>query len=157
VSNPWEAAGDLRGEAAQNKVKTCPWFVSVHACDRTLFYAARRVVGYDTGPIWKKVRCPVLVIYGDKDASSGLPEPLVAIVRGGLENAYNPDVTVRVFAGADHSLCVTKGGGPKEQARRARNRKDQGDPDFVPDRNSLTDLWTGVADGCFNVRNIRAV
>lgn len=130
-------------EAAQNRVRMRPWFVSVQACDRTLFYSARRVVAYDTGPIWKKVRCPVLVIYGDKDASSGPPEPLVAIIRGGLENANNPDVTVRVFAGADHSLCVTKSGGPKEQAQRAADRKDQSDPDFIPGYLDSMTAWLG--------------
>jgi pimeloyl-ACP methyl ester carboxylesterase len=108
-----------------------------------LFYAAWRAVECDTGPIWKKVRCPVLVIYGDKDVSSGPPEPLVAIIRGGLENANNPDVTVRVFAGADHSLCVTKSGSPKEQTQRAKDRKHQSDPDFVPGYlDSMTD-WLG--------------
>jgi pimeloyl-ACP methyl ester carboxylesterase len=127
-------------EAAQNQVKMRPWFASVRACDRTLFYASRPVVAFDSGPIWQKVHCPVLVIYGDQDVSSGPPEPLVAIIRGGLEKANNPDVTVRVFAGADHSLCVTKRGGPKEQAKRREDRKDQSDPDFVPGYlDSMTD------------------
>jgi pimeloyl-ACP methyl ester carboxylesterase len=119
-------------EAAQSKVKTRPWFGAIHWCDRTLFHSARRNVEYDTGPSWEKVGCPVLVIYGDKDTSSGPPEPLVALIRGGLDRAKNENVTVRVFAGADHGLCVTKTGGPKEQAERDRTRKEPSSPDFVP-------------------------
>jgi pimeloyl-ACP methyl ester carboxylesterase len=130
-------------EAAQNQVKLRPWFGAVHACGRTLFYAARRVVAYDTGPSWQKVHCPVLVLYGDKDVSSGPPEPLLAIIRSGLESAHNPDVTVHVFAGADHSLCVTKSGGPKEQSQHALERKDPSEPDFVPGYLDLMTDWLG--------------
>ena len=130
-------------ESAQAKVKLRPWFASVHWCDRALFLAARRNVEYETGPSWEKVRCPVLVIYGNKDTSSGLPEPLVALIRGGLEKAQNAGVTVRVFPGADHSLCYAQTGGQKGQARRVEAQKDQSDPDFVPGYlDAMTD-WLG--------------
>ena len=119
-------------EKAQAKVKARPWFGAVHWCDRTLFHSARRNVGYDTGPSWEKVHCPVLVIYGDKDTSSGPPAPLVATIRRGLAKAGNNEVTVKVFTGADHSLCRTETGGPKEAAERARARKGAEAPDFVP-------------------------
>jgi pimeloyl-ACP methyl ester carboxylesterase len=109
-----------------------PWFVAVHRCDRTLFYSARRNVGQDTAPYWEKVRRPVLVIYGDKDVSSGPPESLIAVIRRGLAKAGNADVTVRIFADADHSLCRTKTGGPKEARERARSRPKGAGPDFVP-------------------------
>jgi pimeloyl-ACP methyl ester carboxylesterase len=123
-------------EQAQVRVKMRPWFGSVQWCDRTLFYSARRNVDYDTGPSWEKVRCPVLAIYGDKDTSSGPPEPLVAIIRTGLQKAKNADVTVRIFPGADHSLCNSQTGAPK--------RKDQDGPDFVPGYlDAMTD-WLAV-------------
>lgn len=64
-------------EEAQNAVKTLPWFRSVRYCVRTLFEAARRNVGRDTTPWWLEVRCPVLVIHGDRDTSTGPPEPMV--------------------------------------------------------------------------------
>src|SRR5262249_34344937 len=89
-------------QRAQEEVKARPWFKAVHCCDRTLCDAARRVVEYDTGPSWEKVRCPVLVIYGDKDTSSGPPDGLVATIRRGLARGGNDDVTARIFAGADH-------------------------------------------------------
>jgi uncharacterized protein len=91
---------------AHESVKTLPWFLrSVHLCDEVLFESARRNVRQDTTSWWTRVRCPVLVLYGDRDTSNGPPEPTVAIIRSGLEAAGNRDVTVRIFRDADHSLC----------------------------------------------------
>jgi pimeloyl-ACP methyl ester carboxylesterase len=92
-------------EEAQNAVKTLPWFLhSVHFCDRVRFESARRNVGLDTTPWWSGVRCPVLIIYGDRDTSTGPPDPVIAVIRRGLEAARNNDVIVRIFQDADHSI-----------------------------------------------------
>jgi pimeloyl-ACP methyl ester carboxylesterase len=125
-------------EKAQEQVKTRAWFVSVHWCDRTLFYSARRTVGYDTGPSWEKVRCPVLVIYGDKDSSSGPPDPLVKIIRQGLMKGGNDDVAVRIFTDADHSLCRVDHGGRKIAAGCAKGGEA---PDFVPGYLDVMTSW----------------
>jgi pimeloyl-ACP methyl ester carboxylesterase len=103
-------------EKAHAEVEALPWFSYVRRCDRALFYAARRMVNHDSGPSWEKVRCPVLVIYGDRDRSSGPPGELVAVIRRGLAKAGNDDVTVRIFPGADHSLCLARTGGKKDPA-----------------------------------------
>ncbi len=92
----------------QNAVSTKAWFKSLYYCDRALFEAARNYVDFDNGPCWEKVRCPVLVIFGDKDTSSGPVEPLIAIIRRGLSRAGNSDVAVKIFQGADHSICKGK-------------------------------------------------
>jgi len=126
-------------QRAQEKVKAQPWFKAVHCCDRTLCDAARRVVEYDTGPSWEKVRCPVLVIYGDKDTSSGPPDGLVATIRRGLARGGNDDVTARIFAGADHSLCRSEPGGRKEALPRAP--KGDAAPDFVPGYPDVMTAW----------------
>jgi pimeloyl-ACP methyl ester carboxylesterase len=105
----------------QEAAEAMPWFVHVHRCDRALFHSARRLVEGDSGPWWENVRCPVLVIYGDRDTLSGPPEPLIALIRRGLARAGNTDVTVRVFPGADHSLRRARTTGSKGESR----------PDFV--------------------------
>jgi pimeloyl-ACP methyl ester carboxylesterase len=112
-------------DKAQEAVKGAAWFGAVQRCDRTLFHAARRCVEFDTGPCWERVRCPVLVIYGDHDTSSGPPQKLVAIIRRGLKKAGNQDVTVRIFRDADHSLSRTESGG------QSRSRKKSASPQFV--------------------------
>jgi uncharacterized protein len=128
-------------DQVQEAVKMLSWFDYVHRCDRALFYSARRIIDYNSGPSWEKVRCPVLVIYGDKDTSTGPPEELVAIIRRGLAKARNQDVTVKLFHNADHSLCKTETGGRKEGSRRAEMRKREDGPDFVPGYLDTMTTW----------------
>jgi pimeloyl-ACP methyl ester carboxylesterase len=115
----------------QQVVKTEAWFEYVHLCDEPLFYSARRNVNDNSEPWWERVHCPVLVVFGDKDTSSGPPEPLVAIIRRGLAKAGNNDLTVKIFQGADHSLYKTQTGGRKEARQRIKNKTAEAVPDFV--------------------------
>jgi pimeloyl-ACP methyl ester carboxylesterase len=101
------------------------WFAHVHRCDRTLFESVRHMVEYDSAPSWERVRCPVLVIYGDADTSSGPPGPLIDIIRRGLEKGGNRAVEVIIFPRANHSLCL-----PKADTPRVANLRTG--PDFVP-------------------------
>ncbi|HEV3263336.1 MAG TPA: alpha/beta fold hydrolase [Gemmataceae bacterium] len=125
----------------QDAVRGFAWFRAIHRCDRALFCSARRMVSYDSGPSWEKVRCPVLVIFGDKDTSSGPPDVLVAVIRKGLVKSGNRDVTVRIFPGADHSLCRTETGGPKETVQRRRTATKADGPDFVPGYLDTMTAW----------------
>ncbi len=118
-------------ERKQQAARSEAWFEYVHFCDKALFHAARRYVEYDTGPSWESVYCPVLVIFGNKDTSSGSPEPLLEIVRRGLTKAGNRELVVKVFRDADHSLCTTKTGGRMEGRERAKAREAGAGPDFV--------------------------
>jgi putative heme-binding domain-containing protein len=119
-------------EKAQRAVETQSWFQSIHFCDRVRFESARRVVGNDSTDWWSRIRCPVLVLYGERDVSTGPPEPLIAIIRRGLAAAGNEDVTVRIFPDADHSLCrIGKPSRTPLGARAKEPPKDAG-PDFVP-------------------------
>jgi len=118
-------------DRAQETVMNRSWFVAVHRCDRVRFESARRVVGHDSGPSWEGVRCPVLVIYGDKDTSSGPPDGLVTVIRRGLAKAGNRDVTVKIFRDADHSLRRPREGG----------RKGEDDPEFVPGYLDTMTAW----------------
>jgi pimeloyl-ACP methyl ester carboxylesterase len=115
----------------QQAVKSEPWFNYVHYCDKAHFYASRSIVNCDLGPSWEAVHCPVLVIFGDRDTSSGPPEPLLEIIRRGLARAGNADLVVKIFHEADHSLCVSKTGGPKEARDRSQDRPRDAGPDFV--------------------------
>jgi pimeloyl-ACP methyl ester carboxylesterase len=118
------------------------WFDKyVHACDEALFYSARRIVELDTEPWWAGVHCPVLAIYGDKDTSTGPPEPLVTIIQRGLAKASNRNLTVKIFYGADHSLCKAKTGGHKEVREGEPNRPRAAGPDFVDGYLDLMTAW----------------
>jgi pimeloyl-ACP methyl ester carboxylesterase len=58
--------------------------------------------GYDPAATFRRVRCPVLIIYGEKDN----PSQSIARIEQALREARNRDYTVRVFPGADHDLDV---------------------------------------------------
>jgi pimeloyl-ACP methyl ester carboxylesterase len=130
-------------ERAQARVKDRAWFASVRWCDRALFESARRLVEYDTEASWGKVRCPVLVVYGGKDTSSGPPGPLVAVIRRGLGKAGNGDVTVRVFPDAGHALCRAAAGKRPRRAGRAGAGGSAAEPDFVAGYLDLMTDWLG--------------
>jgi pimeloyl-ACP methyl ester carboxylesterase len=125
----------------QQAVKTERWFEYLHLCDEALFYSARRNVHDDSEPWWQGVHCPVLVVFGDKDTSSGPPAPLVAIIRRGLAKAGNKDLTVKIFQGADHSLCKTETGGRKEARQRTQNKTAEAAPAFVDGYLETLTVW----------------
>jgi pimeloyl-ACP methyl ester carboxylesterase len=124
----------------QKAVRNRPWFGHVHYCTRERFQSGVLMVGHDPGPSWEKVRCPVLAVFGDKDASCPV-ERSVAVVRRGLAKAGNRDVTVKVFPLADHPITVSRTGGPKEARERARARPAGADPEFAPGYLELMSGW----------------
>jgi uncharacterized protein len=66
----------------------------------------------DHNPVtsWERVIVPVLAIYGSRDMS--IPTELSANrIKEALDRAGNPDVTIKVFVGADHEIKVS--GDPK--------------------------------------------
>jgi uncharacterized protein len=65
--------------------------------------------GYDPALTFRRVKCPVLIIYGEKDN----PTQGIARIEQALKEAGNRDYTIRVFPGADHSLEVAQPGGGK--------------------------------------------
>jgi hypothetical protein len=136
--SPRGGEGRVRGgafeelEEAQQRVRGRPWFEYVHYCDRKHFESGTRMVGFDPGPCWEQVCCPVLAIYGEKDTGCSAQEQ-VAVIRRGLQKAGNRDVTLTVFPRAGHLITVTRTGGRKEAARRrAVAGQDAAEPDFAP-------------------------
>ena len=137
----------IRGEGefeqwvkAHAAVEKRPWFEYAGRCDRKLFYSARKMVEFDPGPAWEKVRCPVLAIYGERDTS--LPAKMsLPIIRNGLHRAGNNDVTIKLFPKADHGLNITQTGGPKEAKQRSKASKTGAPPDFTPGYLDLMTNW----------------
>jgi uncharacterized protein len=127
-------------EQTHARVERHPWFKYAGRCDRALFYSARRMVEFDPGPTWEKVRCPVLAIYGEKDTSLP-PEKSLPIIIRGLELARNRDVTIKVFPRADHGLRTSATGGPKEARERSKARQPGDEPDFAPGYLDLMSGW----------------
>ncbi len=118
-------------DRAQRAVRGRPWFGSVHYCDRERFRSGVLTVGFDPGPYWEAVRCPVLAVYGEDDTSSPVARS-VAVLRRGLERGGNKDVTVKVFPRAGHALTVSRAGGRNEAGAA---------PEFAPGYLELMSGW----------------
>jgi dienelactone hydrolase len=118
-------------DRAQKAVRDRPWFGYVHYCDRKRFDSGTGMVGYDPGPSWERVRCPVLAVFGDKDTSCPV-KASVAVLRRGLARAGNRDVTVKVFPRAAHGITASETGGRREADARSRARGAGAAPEFAP-------------------------
>jgi pimeloyl-ACP methyl ester carboxylesterase len=66
-----------------------------------------RFLFLDPVPIWEKVAVPVLAMWGGNDIN--LPvERSKDIISTALKTAGNRDVTLKIFANADHTLVLTR-------------------------------------------------
>jgi pimeloyl-ACP methyl ester carboxylesterase len=67
-----------------------------------------RILEYRALEWWAQVRGPVLLIYGENDAR--VPARVSAErIASTLRGAGNPDVTVRILPGADHTFRLATG------------------------------------------------
>ena len=73
----------------------------------------RRIMDFDPIPVLEKVKCPVLVLYGDLDRLVPVSENKDRL-EAALRKAEHPNVTVRVFPKADHAMLVSETGSMKE-------------------------------------------
>ncbi len=77
----------------------------------------RRIDDFDPVPVWKKVQCPVLAIYGESDTITPVPES-VRNLQGALKDAGHTDYKIKVFPQADHGIYVwPKRGEPRHWPR----------------------------------------
>jgi dienelactone hydrolase len=99
-------------DAAQREVAGRRWFADyVHRLGPKDFAFGAKNIAYDGRPALRGVRCPVLVIVGDRDTIVPSKEG-AATIKDILTKAGNTEVTVRTFRGADHFLRPEKAGDP---------------------------------------------
>jgi pimeloyl-ACP methyl ester carboxylesterase len=116
-------------DAAQRGVSDEPWFKDyVHRLGPEDFAFARKNIAYDGRPILKEVKCPVLVVVGERDTIVPAKQS-AALIEGTLRRAGNRDVTVKTLADGDHFMHAAKTGGPREAS--ARGRKQELVPDYL--------------------------
>ncbi len=86
---------------AQTMTFNSPWF--------------RFFLAYDPAPALAAVKCPVLALFGEKDLQVS-PRQNRAVMEQAFKKGENPDVTVKVFADANHLFLAAKTGSPSEYA-----------------------------------------
>jgi pimeloyl-ACP methyl ester carboxylesterase len=124
-------------DAAQRESASQRWFADyVHRLGPRDFAFGAKNIGYDGRLALPGVKCPVLVIVGERDTVVPSKEG-AATITGILTRTGNTDVTVKIFPEADHFLHQATTGGPTEMAAGNRVRT------FVPGYlTTLTD-WLG--------------
>jgi pimeloyl-ACP methyl ester carboxylesterase len=124
-------------EVAQREVADQRWFVDyVHRLAPKDFAFAAKNIAYDGRPTLNGVKCPVLVLIGERDTVVPSKEG-ATIIKDILTKAGNTDVTVKMFPEADHFLHRTKTGGPREALAGGRVRT------FAPDYFLKLTEWLG--------------
>jgi pimeloyl-ACP methyl ester carboxylesterase len=103
---------------ANDAARRAPWFTHMASLemhrDDPAFWKLN--AGFDPVPVLRKVRCPVLALYGARDTLVP-PRESADIWRTALKQAGNSDVTVKVFPDGDHGLRETTGGTLKDLSR----------------------------------------
>ena len=91
---------------------------------------------FDPAPILRRVRCPVLAIYGAKDRMVPVEEnePLLARF---LKEGGNRDVTIRVFPKGNHGLRLCKTGTATEIVQLWQQKRER----YVPGYRKLMVRW----------------
>ena len=89
-------------EKAQLKSLLSPWF--------------RFFLTYDPKPALMKVKCPVLVLNGEKDLQVP-PKENVKAIEGALEAGGNQHYTIKVLPGLNHLFQTAQTGSPMEYAK----------------------------------------
>lgn len=100
---PHSRAAWQRLEAALPNARNQKWFgqtIGGLPKDNWVWEQRRLNAGYDPAVTFRHVKCPTLIIYGEKDN----PSQGIARIEQALKEAGNRDYTVRVFPGADHDL-----------------------------------------------------
>src|SRR5262249_37368856 len=92
-------------------------------------------VGFDPGPCWERVRCPVLAVYGEEDTSSPVARS-VAVVRRGLGEGGNKGLEGKGFPPAGPAITLPRAGGGKQARERAGAA-----PAFAPGYLELMSGW----------------
>lgn len=96
-------------ERALDEVRHEPWFsIASLPAKPVQPYGPRglSVIRFDPGPVWQRVRVPVLVVWGEEDALVPVA-PSKRRIETSLRAAGNRDVTTLVFPAAGHGLAVT--------------------------------------------------
>lgn len=95
-------------DAAAARARGHPWFFEPPAPDDSYWRFSPRIADFDPLAWWRRVRVPVLLVYGSADERVPV-EPSRAAIVGAIQEAGGV-VEVRVFDGADHTYRVRREG-----------------------------------------------
>jgi dipeptidyl aminopeptidase/acylaminoacyl peptidase len=104
-------------DAVSAKFKGRSWYFDPPAPSSSYWTLSGRMAGFQPANHWRSVSVPVLLVFGDHDLRVP-PGPSIAAITDSLRLGHNHQVTVKIFAGADHTytlvMASSKAGWPKK-------------------------------------------
>jgi dienelactone hydrolase len=82
------------------------WFSGIPDSANTFWWLAPRIASYEPAAWWRRVKAPVLLVYGAKDERVPAETSRRAI-EAALRAAGNRDVTSKVFVDCDHTFRIS--------------------------------------------------
>jgi dipeptidyl aminopeptidase/acylaminoacyl peptidase len=108
VSVAYHGRPRARLDSLAEQLATRPWFFAPPAADNSYWRFSRMFAAYDPLVWWKRVRVPVLLVYGADDERVPAAES-AARIEAALREAGNSRVTVHMHPGADHTFRLRAG------------------------------------------------
>ncbi|MEO8448567.1 MAG: alpha/beta fold hydrolase [Gemmatimonadota bacterium] len=109
VAVAYHGAPRGRMDSLAKTVAGQPWYFAPPPPDNFYWAFSRRIAGYDAPSHWRKVRSPVLLVYGSSDQRVPADASVTAI-RDALRTARRGPPTVCIYPGADHTERVQRAG-----------------------------------------------
>lgn len=108
VSVGYHGRPRARLDSLSEHFKERPWHFAAPPADHSYWRFSREFARYDPLHWWRRVRVPVLLVYGAKDER--VPGAASAArIRAALADAGNTQVTVHMHPGADHTFRLPPG------------------------------------------------
>lgn len=108
VSVAYHGRPRARLDSLSERLKERPWYFPPPATDNSYWTFSRVFARYDPIEWWRRVRVPVLLVYGADDER--VPAAASAVrIRTALSTAGNSQVTVQMHPDADHTFRLPPG------------------------------------------------
>jgi pimeloyl-ACP methyl ester carboxylesterase len=108
VSVAYHGRSRTRLDSLSEQFKTRPWYFPPPAADNSYWSFSRLFARYDPIEWWRRVRVPVLLVYGADDERVPVAAS-AARIREALKAAGNTQVSVQIHPGADHTFRLPPG------------------------------------------------
>jgi dienelactone hydrolase len=92
-------------DALAEKFKTKSWYFDAPPPDAAYWLISRQIAGFDPASYWRKVRAPVLLLYGAHDERVP-PAASAEAIQSALREGGNHRVSTKIFTNADHTFTV---------------------------------------------------
>jgi dipeptidyl aminopeptidase/acylaminoacyl peptidase len=105
-------------DAMSVRFKNRAWYFAPPPPDNYYWLFSKQVATFRPAQYWRRIKVPVLLVYGAHDERVP-PRESVSAIQAALKAGGNGNVTVKMYSHADHTFTIVdpphKGGWPKHE------------------------------------------